>query len=63
MYAHMLPAPPHALLYVVPGVWVVLIGFLTPTPQTEGGFRFSTWSATFRKLRRVATDPNRPGKF
>jgi hypothetical protein len=40
MYAHLLHAPPHVLLYAGPGVWVVRPCFLTPTRKTEVGFVF-----------------------
>jgi hypothetical protein len=57
MYAHALDARLGVLLYASPGVWLVRAGFVTPTRQIEGGFRFSTEDATFRKPRRLP--PNR----
>jgi len=42
MYAHLLNAPSDVLLHPDAGVWVVRTSFLTPTRQTQGGFRFSS---------------------
>jgi alkyl hydroperoxide reductase subunit AhpC len=56
MYAHALDARLRVLFYASPGVWLVRAGFVTPTRRIEGGFRFSTEDATFRKPR---LPPNR----